>query len=108
MPSALTPALALEYLRALSADVLAGAVLADDGTPLAGAPDVAAAARALLGAAPAADEVEVLLPEGRVFAARSATHAIAVACGPHALPALARQDLRAWLGDLAGAGEGAA
>jgi len=101
VPPALTPALALEYLRALSADVISGAVLAPDGTALAGPPEVAAAARALLAAAPEAEQLEVLLPDGRVFAARSATHAVALACGPHALPGLHRHDLRAVLGDLA-------
>ena len=101
MPPALTPALALAYLRALSADVRAGAVLAADGTTLAGDPELAEAARELLAAPPRAEEMEVALGDGIVFAARSATHAVAVACGPHALPALARYDLRAVLDGLA-------
>ena len=101
MPPALTPVLALEYLRALSADVRGGAVLAADGTTLAGAPELAAAAREVLAAAPATNELEVALGDGTVFAARSPTHAVAVSCGPHALPAVARYDLRAVLDDLA-------
>jgi hypothetical protein len=36
-----------------------------------------------------------------VFAARSGGHAIAVVCGRHALPALARYDLAKVLDDLA-------
>ena len=102
MPSVLTPELALEYLCALSADVVAGVVLGPDGERLAGTDDLAAAARALLAAAPDLEEVEVALGGGSVFAARSAHHAVVLACGRHALPALVRYDLRVVLGALAG------
>ena len=101
MTPALTPELALDYLRELSADVRAGVVLSADGTLLAGPPELAAPARELLSAAPGADAVEVTAAGGTVFAARSDRHAIALVCGRHALPELARHDLAMVLGDLA-------
>jgi hypothetical protein len=103
MPPALTPELALEYLCGLSADIVAGVVLAADGTRLAGPPELAEAARALLGAAPDAAEVDVTVADGgQVFAARSAAHAMVLACGRYALPAVVRYDLRTVLAELAG------
>ena len=71
MTEALTPAQALEYLRTLSADIEEAAVLAADGSLLAGREELAEPARALLAAAPEADDVEVSTAEGSVFAARS-------------------------------------
>src|SRR3954469_13817373 len=53
MPPALTPELALDYLRELSADVRAGVVLAGDGTRLAGPDALAEPARRLPPALPA-------------------------------------------------------
>ena len=102
MTDALTPDQALEYLRTLSADIDEAAVLAADGSLLAGPEDLAEPARALLAAAPEADDVEVSLAEGSVFAARSDTHAVVLVCGRYALPALVRFDLRVVLTDLAG------
>ena len=58
-------------------------------------------ARDLLSAAPEAESVEVAAAGGTVFAARSGDHAIALVCGRHALPALARHDLDPVLDDLA-------
>jgi hypothetical protein len=101
MTPALTPKLALDYLRELSADVQDGVVLSSEGTLLAGAEDLADPARDLLAAAPEAESVEVAVASGTVFAARSRDHAIALVCGRHALPALARYDLARVLGDLA-------
>ncbi len=101
MTPALTPKLALDYLRELSADVRDGVVLSSDGALLAGSAELADAARDLLSAAPEADAVEVAVGSGTVFAARSGGHAIAVVCGRHALPALARYDLAKVLDDLA-------
>jgi len=103
MTDALTPAQALEYLRTLSADIEAAAVLGADGGLLAGPDELAEPARALLAEAPDADEVEVSTAEGSVFAARSDDHAVVLVCGRFALPALVRFDLRMVLGDLAGA-----
>jgi hypothetical protein len=102
MTPALTPELALDYLRELSADVRDGVVLGAGDVLLAGPPALAGSARDLLDAAPEAAEIEVAVAGGTVFAARSARHAIALVCGPCALPELARHDLAAALDDLAG------
>jgi hypothetical protein len=100
MPPALTPELALDYLRELSADVRAGVVIAGDGRRLAGPEPLAAPARALLAALPDAEEVEVATADGIVFAARSDEHAVVLVCGRLALGALHRYDLRMVLADL--------
>ena len=102
MTEALTPALALDYLRALSADVRAGVVLSAAGDGLAGPQTLLEPARALLDAAPDAAEVHVTTRDGAVFAARDDRHAIVLACGRLALPALVRYDLRVVLGRLEG------
>jgi hypothetical protein len=106
MPPALTPALALDYLRELSADIRAGVVLGADGDLLAGSDELAGPARDLLAAAEDATDVHVTTGDGAVFAARDGRHAIVVACGRFALPSLARYDLRMVLADLAGEGRG--
>jgi hypothetical protein len=102
MTPALTPAVALDYLRELSADIRAGVVLAADGELLAGADDLVGPARDLVAAAGDAVDLHVTTADGAVFAARDAHHAIVVACGRFALPSLARYDLRMVLADLAG------
>jgi hypothetical protein len=98
----LTPPLALDYLRELSADIRAGVVLGRDGALLAGSEALADPARELLAAAPDAEEVHVSTADGAVFAARSDHHAVVVVCGRFALPSLIRYDLRLVLADLAG------
>jgi hypothetical protein len=103
----LTPPLALDYLRELSADIRAVAVLSAAGEPLAGAPELADAARTLLAAAPGAAEIEVSTGGGAVHAARSAEHAVVAVCGRFALPALIRYDLKVVLGELSAAEEAA-
>jgi len=103
MTDTLTPAEALDYLRTLSADIEEAAVLAADGSLLAGPEHLAEPARALLAAVPGAGDVEVSTAEGSVFAARGDGHAVVLVCGRYALPALVRFDLRIVLGDLAGA-----
>jgi hypothetical protein len=105
--AALTPELAVDYLRELSADINAVAVLTAAGEPLAGSPEVAAAARKLLAAAPEAAEIEVATGGGAVHAARSAEHAVVAVCGRFALPALIRYDLKVVLGELGAATEAA-
>ena len=102
MAAVLTPALALDYLRELSADIRAGVVLDADGELLAGPAPLAAPARALLDAAPAAAELQVATAGGAVFAARDGRHAIVVTCGRFALPAILRHDLRVVLAELRG------
>ena len=99
---ALTPSLALDYLRELSADIRSGVVLARDGELLAGPEELAEPARDLLAAAGDAAELHVTTADGAVYAARSDSHAVAVVCGRFALPSLIRYDLRLVLGDLAG------
>jgi hypothetical protein len=98
--SALTPALALAYVRELSTDVREGVALDAAGARVAGPEELAAPARALLAAAGDAAEVEVALPGGCVCAVRSAHHALVAACGRLALPALVRRDLRTALAEL--------
>ena len=104
MPPALTPALALDYLHELSADIRAGVVLGAKGELLAGSDELADPARDLLAAADGATDVHVTTADGAVFAARDRRHAIVVTCGRFALPSLARYDLRMVLADLAGEG----
>ena len=100
MTPALTPARALDYLRELSADIRAGAVLSADGALLAGPEALAAPARELIDAADDAADVHVTTTDGAVFVARDDRHAIVLACGRFALPSLARYDLRMVLADL--------
>jgi hypothetical protein len=98
----LTPALALDYLRELSADVRAGLVFDPSGALLAGPEELAEPARELLAAAGEAREIHVATADGNVFAARSERHTLVVVCGRFALPSLIRYDLRRVLADLGG------
>jgi hypothetical protein len=98
----LTPPLALDYLRELSADIVAGVVLGRGGELLAGPAELGDAARDLLNAAGDADEIHVSTADGAVFAARSEHHQLVVVCGRLGLPSLIRYDLRLVLADLAG------
>ena len=109
MPPALTPALALEYVHELSADVRAGIVLDDAGHVLAGAPDLAGPARELLTAGGDAGELEAATADGVVCAVRTPAHAAVAVCGRFAIGGVVRQDLRAALAALEGraAGPGA-
>jgi hypothetical protein len=91
MTAALTPELALAYIRELSADYLGGAVLDAHGRRLAGDPALAADVHG-----------EGATARGRVFAARSATHAIVVVTTPRALPGPTRRDVRTALAALTG------
>jgi hypothetical protein len=101
--AALTPALALDYLRELSADIRTGVVLTHDGTLLAGPDGLAEPARDLFADAGEASELQVVTRDGDVFAARSDRHQIAVVTGRFALPSLIRYDLKLVLADLEGA-----
>jgi hypothetical protein len=98
----LTPRRALDYLRELSADIVAGVVLDGGGELLAGPPELGEAARDLLNAAGEAEEVHVSTADGAIFAARSEQHQLVVVCGRLALPSLIRYDLRLVLADLVG------
>jgi hypothetical protein len=98
--AALTPAQALAYVRELSTDVRAAVALGPAGELLAGRAELAAPAAAVLAAAGDAAELEATAPGGCVCAVRSARHALVAACGPYALPALVRRDLRTALAAL--------
>jgi len=101
--AALTPALALNYLRELSADIRTGVIVGADGALLAGSDALAGPARDLFEGAGDAEEIHVVTRDGDVFAARSGHHAIAVVCGRFGLPSLIRYDLKLVLADLDGA-----
>ena len=105
MTAALTPEIALGYLRELSADVRAGVVLDGSGTRLAGAAALAEPAAMVVTALAAGEAGEAMGPDGAVFAVRGAELALVLACGPHALPELVRHDLRVVLADLEGRAE---
>jgi hypothetical protein len=98
MTASLTPALALEFITALSADIRAAIVLDDTGEHLAGPRALAEAARAL----PDTPQLEGVTADGGVFAARDERHTIVVVTGPFALPRVTRHDLRTALSALGG------
>src|SRR5438105_3361730 len=100
MPAALTPDLALAFLRELSADLTAAVVLDAAGERLAGPAALHAPARDLLAAAPPG--LHGRTAAGAVFAARDDAHQLVVATGPLALPGLTRHDLWTTLAALAG------
>jgi hypothetical protein len=105
MTAALTPALALDYLHALSADLSAAVVLNARGERLAGPPALAEAARTVLADpvwAPGPTLFEGVTEAGSVFAARDDQHTIVAVTGPHALSRLSRHDLRSALAALGG------
>src|SRR5689334_7372593 len=101
MTAALTPDIALAYLRELSADLRAAVLLDAAGAHLAGPEPLAEPARALLRDAPG--EIEARTPAGAVFAAGDDRHRLVVVTGPLALPGLTRHDLRTVLRALGGA-----
>jgi hypothetical protein len=76
----LTPEAALGWLRSLSVDIAAAAVLDASGAVLAGDPALAGA-----------------VPSRRVLVARSDRHAVVVRHGRRALQGLLRADMRAAL-----------
>ena len=102
MPPALTPALALDFVHELSADVRAGVILGAGGEQLAGPPALGDAARALLAAAGDAAEAESGGADGVVCLVRSDTRAAVAVCGRFAIPGVVRADLRAALAALDG------
>jgi len=99
---ALTPALALDYVRELSADVRAALVLDGAGGLIAGPAELAALARRVLDAAGDAAELEAATGAGVVCAVRSPDHAAIAVCGRFAIAAVVRQDLRAAVAAIEG------
>jgi hypothetical protein len=106
MPPALTPALALDYVRELSADVRAAVLVNAAGELLAGPVELEDPARALLEAGAGAAELEVGSADGVVCAVRSASHAAVAVCGRFAIPGVVREDLRTALAALEGRSRG--
>jgi hypothetical protein len=102
VPPALTPALALDYVRELSADVRAVVVLDAAGRLLAGPSQLADPARALLAAAGSAAEAEAVTTGGVVCVVRSPANAMLAVCGRFAIAGVVREDLRAALAALEG------
>jgi hypothetical protein len=98
MTTALTPALALDYVRELSADIVAGVVLDASGQRVAGDEHLAEASRAL----PDAALIHAKTERGQVFAARDDTYSIVVVTGPFALARVTRHDLLTALSALGG------
>jgi hypothetical protein len=102
MTAALTPAQAVDYLTALSADLRAAVVLDAAGERLAGPPGLARPARALLeGRAPSTRRTG-RTERGVVLAARDDRHAIVVLAGPLALERVAFLDIATALSALGG------
>ena len=99
MTASLTPALALDFLTALSADIRAAIVLDAGGEHLAGPPELADAIRAL---PEAPRRLEGSTAGGAVFAARDERHTIVVVTGPFALPRVTHLDLQTALCALGG------
>src|SRR4051794_8296547 len=98
MTAPLTPALALEFLTALSADIRAVAVLDAGGVLLAGPGALARPARAVLELP--GSRLEGATAAGAVYAARDERHAILVVTGQFALPRVTRHDLATALSAL--------
>ena len=104
VPPALTPALALAYVRELSADVRAVLLLGSDGELVAGPEQLRADAVALLAAAGTAAELEAVTSGAVVCAVRSGERSMVAVCGRFAIPAVVRIDLRAALAAVEGRG----
>jgi hypothetical protein len=102
MTASLNPALALDFITALSADIRAAVVFDAAGAHLAGPPDLATAACVLLRQHESAGELEGSGALGKVFVARDDRHVIVVVTGPLALARVTRHDLRTALSTLGG------
>lgn len=103
MAPASTPALALAYLRELSADVRAGVVLEGDRL-VAGPPALEHAALELRAVMGPAGTAEGRTSRGAAIAACAGGLTIVLACGPRALGELTRHDLGLALEDLGAGG----
>jgi hypothetical protein len=95
MTAALSPELAIAYVRELSADVKAAVVLAANGAVLAGDTDLAPAAVAFAEALSDHTDAVVHTEAGIVFGAKTATHSLLVVASPLSLEGPTRLDTRA-------------
>lgn len=104
MTDAVPAPIALAYLASLSADLRSAVVLDASGGVLAGDADLRVPALALAGTAAAGSARQqphtAAGAGGRLFAARSDAHLVALAVGPQALEAVVVHDLLATLDDL--------
>lgn len=107
MAAALSPELAVAYVRELSADVRAAVVLAANGAVLAGDPDLAPAALAFARALGAAADGAVRTERGLVVAARTPQHTLLVVTTALALESTTRLDAIAAAAALSGVPEAA-
>ena len=103
MTTALTPELAVAYVRELSADVRAVVVLDAAGARLAGPEALAEPARAFLAAAEGRPDAAARTGDGLVLAASTPTHAVVVAAGPLSLVGPSALDARTAVEALSGA-----
>ena len=115
----LTPELALTYLGELSTDIRAAAVLDQEGAVAAHSGfdegdseqvrelvgDLFQTAARAAGDQPPPGQLEIVLPEGTVYAIREHGWALAVVTGRFALSSLMFYDLRMVARDLAGVSE---
>jgi hypothetical protein len=92
MTAALSPELAIAYVRELSADVRAAVVLARNGAVLAGEPGLAPAAMAFAAALDPATDAVIRTPDGVVFGARSRDHSLLVVASSLSLEGPTRLD----------------
>jgi len=102
MTGALSPELAVAYVRELSADVRAAVVLDADGVRVAGSSELEAPARAL---AERLDNGAVRVAEGLAVVARTARYTLVAVAGPLALAGPTQLDAAAAVAALDGAAQ---
>lgn len=102
MTDAVSAPVALAVLATLSVDLRGAVVLDADGSVIAGDAALAARATTLLEGSRTGVAHRSQQAGGTLFAARSGTHTLALAVGPHALEAVVVHDLLRTLGDLRG------
>ncbi len=100
MTDAVPAPVLLAALATLSVDLRGAVVLDAGGEVLAGDAALTPAVQALLQDAGTAVVRQAPRPDGTLFAACSATHALAVVAGPQALEAVVAHDLLRGLTDL--------
>ncbi len=100
MTDAVPAPIALAYLATLSADLRSAVVLDGAGAVLGGDAAIAPDAQRLAADAQPGAARQAPHGDGRLFAARSASHLVGLSVGPHALEAVVVCDLLATLDDL--------
>jgi hypothetical protein len=102
MTDAVPAPVALAVLATLSVDLRAAVVLDAGGSAIAGDTALIGPATALLDGSRTGVARRVPHAGGTLFAARTDSHALALAVGPHALEAVVVHDLLSTLDDLRG------